>query len=220
MFTIPTMVAAGDLDPLSSPTPTMHTLDEIYQQNDNILNLLGGGPAPVSKTGQTVSYESGDDGDIEAGANIPTPRFVDNGDGTVEDNLTGLIWLKNANCFGPRTWVEALDDCNGLANSSCGLNDGSLAGDWRLPNAKELSSLTDFGNSGPSLPNGHPFTGVESTYYWSSTTYVYDTAIAWYVSMGSGHVTGHGKVDAYYFWPVRGGSTAASTTGSESKYVS
>ena len=44
--------------------------------------------------------------------------FIDNRDGTVLDNLTGLLWLKNANCFGrPRTWQEALDDANNLADS-------------------------------------------------------------------------------------------------------
>ena len=64
------------------------------------------GPAPVSKTGQTVSYATGDDGDLERGVEKPPlkDRFTDNGDGTVTDNLTGLIWLKNADCFGSRTW--------------------------------------------------------------------------------------------------------------------
>ena len=46
----------------------------------------------------------------------PNPRFTDNSDGTVTDNLTGLIWLKDANCFGDRTWISALSDANGLAS--------------------------------------------------------------------------------------------------------
>jgi len=41
-------------------------------------------------------------------------RFTDNGDGTVTDNLTALIWLKNADCFGTRVWADALSDCNNL----------------------------------------------------------------------------------------------------------
>ena len=67
-------------------------------------------PAPVPKTGQTISYEPGDDGYYQKGVAWPNPRFTDNGDGTVTDNLTGLIWLKNANCFGTRTWATALSD--------------------------------------------------------------------------------------------------------------
>lgn len=50
----------------------------------------------VPRTGQITSYAAGDDGDIQAGLSLPEPRFTDNGDGTVTDNLTGLIWLKNA----------------------------------------------------------------------------------------------------------------------------
>jgi hypothetical protein len=45
-----------------------------------------------------------------------TPRFRDRGDGTVKDNLTNLIWLKDANCFGPQTWDNALDAANTLAD--------------------------------------------------------------------------------------------------------
>ncbi len=58
------------------------------------------GSTPVPKTGMTTSYRTGDDGDLERGVALVTPRFTDNGDGTVTDNQTGLIWLKNANCFG------------------------------------------------------------------------------------------------------------------------
>jgi hypothetical protein len=54
---------------------------------------LPNGPAPVPKTGQTTSYAIGDDGDLERGVEKPPlkDRFTDNGDGTVLDNLTGLI---------------------------------------------------------------------------------------------------------------------------------
>jgi hypothetical protein len=88
----------------------------------------------VPKTGQITSDDDYDDGYYEKGVEWPNPRFRDNEDGTVTDNLTGLIWLKNANCFGSRTWNEAITDCNVLANGQCGLTDGSGGGDWRLPN--------------------------------------------------------------------------------------
>jgi len=46
------------------------------------------------------------------------PSYTIHGDGTVTDNLTGLIWLKNADCFGARDWANALTDCNNLANAT------------------------------------------------------------------------------------------------------
>ena len=144
--------------------------------------------APVEKTGQTTPSVAGDDGDLQKGVAWPNPRFTDNGDGTVKDNLTGLIWLKNANCDGTKTWADALPYCNNLANGTCGLTDGSVAGDWRLPNVKELQSLIHYGVYDPALPNtagtgqwseGDPFTNVQSDYYWSSNTYAGITSSAW-----------------------------------------
>ncbi len=58
--------------------------------------------APVvylPETGQTTSYYAGDDGDFEMGVTWPGPRFTNNGNGTITDNLTGLIWLRDANCL-------------------------------------------------------------------------------------------------------------------------
>ncbi len=169
-------------------------------------------PAPVEKTGQTTSYETRDDGDLKKGVTWPNPRFTDNADGTVTDNLTGLIWLKNANCpNGTKIWSESLTFANSLydgwtgdgSEGDCGLSDGSSAGDWRLPNVKELQSLIDFGEYSPALPSGHPFTGVQSNDYWSSTTYTSDTYSAWSVYVGSGYVVYNDKDYSYYVWPVR-----------------
>lgn len=171
----------------------------------------GGGSysAGVSKTGQVRSYGARDDGALQKGVPWPSPRFTDNGNGTVTDNLTGLIWLKNANCFGIRTWNNALALCNGLNSGECGLTDGSAEGDWRLPNLKELLSLLDFGRSTPVLPSGHPFANVQSEVeedvYWSSTTLSNDTNRAWIVTMAYGN-TGHApKSRDRHVWPVRGG---------------
>ena len=175
---------------------------------------LPNGPAPVPQTGQTTSYRTGDDGDLEKGVIWPYPRFTDNLDGTITDNLTGLIWLKNANCFGTRTWNLALSDSNGLENGECELTDGSSPGDWRLPNKKELLSLLDDGYFGPALSNtagtghwsqGDPFNNVQSTYYWTSTTYAGNSIPAWDIDLGTGYVLSEGKNTFHYLWPVRGG---------------
>jgi hypothetical protein len=159
----------------------------------------------VPKTGQTASYATGDDGDLEKGVAWPPPRFTDNGNGAVTDNLTGLIWLKNANCFGARNWTQALSDANTLNSGECGLGDGSSEGDWRLPNVRELQSLIDYGRQTPALPSGHPFTGVQSSLYWSSTTHATNTSYAWGVYMRCGHVHWDYKMRTRYVWPVRGG---------------
>jgi len=166
------------------------------------------GPAPTEKTGQTTSYATGDDGDLERGVVKPAnkDRFTDNGDGTVTDNLTGLIWLKNADCFGQGDWYEALSDCNGLADGMCGLTDGSSAGDWRLPSYKELFSLVDAENYLLALPSGHPFTNTRDNLYWSSTTCSGFTSSAWYVYMGTGSVGTYDKIlYSFLVWPVHGG---------------
>ena len=189
-------------------------------------------PDCVAQTGQTTSYATGDDGEYEKGClPVVAPSsggsfggynrtsftcldgatgFEDNGDGTVTDNLTGLIWLKNANCFGTKKWQDgatypALEAANTLNSGECGLSDGSAEGDWRLPNINELRSLFDPGLSAPYLPAGHPFTGVQSAIYWASTTYAGNATTAWSVYLTSGSVLAGSKAYTYYVWPVRGG---------------
>jgi hypothetical protein len=153
-----------------------------------------GPPAPVAQTGQTDCFNAGStehavdcsgtgqDGEHQTGVFVGQ-RFTDNGDGTVSDNLTGLIWLQNASCWGvpccpgvPQmdellwSWGGALYKANHLGEGSCGLADGSAPGDWRLPSIKELQSLIDYGHSDPALPEGDTFSGVQSACYWSSTS--------------------------------------------------
>jgi len=183
-----------------------------------------GGSIAVIQTGQTTCYDAfgstiscastGQDGDKLAGATWPNPRFTDNSDGTITDKLTGLIWLKNANCFGLRNWTTALSDANSLSSGSCGLTDGSVAGDWRLPNYKELFSLIDAEYDNPALSNsagtmkwteGDAFSGVQTYFYWSSTTVVSNPNLAWFVATDNGGMNSTVKTLTAYVWPVRGG---------------
>jgi PKD repeat protein len=166
------------------------------------------GPAPVAKTWQAYSYATGDDGDLQKGVMWPgygNDRWTDNENGTVTDNLTGLIWLKNANCWGQKTWNEALSECNGLSAGYCGLTDGSAAGDWRLPSRKEFISLFDDENYNPALPTGHPFSDVQLDLYWSSTTKAGITSNAWVMSLIHGSMWNDIKTSSYHVWPVSGG---------------
>ena len=87
----------------------------------------------------------------------------------------------------------------------CGLSDDSSAGDRRLANVKELQSLIDFGMYNPALPSGHPFTGVASDHYWSSTTVADDTNYACAVELRCGRIYHFLKTSIPYVWPVRGG---------------
>ena len=185
-----------------------------------------GGRITLPRTGQSVSYATGDDGALQMGATLPTPRFTNNNNGTVTDNLTGLTWLKNANCTdtvggvaktnGYLAWPDALIWSNNLASGKCGLSDNSHAGDWRLPNVRELRSLTNRAYSYPALSNtagtgqwteDDPFTGVQSDFYWSSTTYAYYTGYAWGVSLWDGYADWGSKGSNLYVWPVRGGKS-------------
>jgi hypothetical protein len=132
-------------------------------------------------------------------------RFTDNGDGTVTDNVTGLIWLKNTNCWGTQSLANALTNANGLASDSCGLSDASSAGNWRLPNINEFHSLIDLTQSSPALPSSHPFTAVQSNPYWSSTSHPTYTTDAWRVPLHDGRVIEGDKSFSVYVWPVRAG---------------
>ena len=178
--------------------------------------FLFAGAVDLPKTGQTTCYdesgnvidcaETGQDGDIQAGVDWPEPRFEDNGDGTVTDHLTGLVWLKNANCAGSMNWYDALTYCTNLANGSCGLTDGSVAGDWRLPNIIELESLVNAEESNPAAwLNTQGFSNVQLSYYRSATTYAGFTICAWHVVMHNGNVYYNFKSNRNYVWPVRTG---------------
>lgn len=153
--------------------------------------------SPIPETGQTISYRVGDDGHYQMGFEWPDPRFTDNDDGTVTDNLTGLMWTKNAH-HGVMTWYDAIDHCNNLEHPDYD--------DWRLPNVRELQSLIDYGSVGPALPEDHPFIHVQEGFYWSSTTGAGNIDTAWHVRLHSGSIVGGEKSSEVYVLPVRGGN--------------
>ena len=172
------------------------------------------GHARVWKTGQTISYAAGDDGDLRKGVIWPDPRFRNNGDGTVTDKLTGLIWLQDTNCFGSLPWEEGLSGIGDFNVNpvlySC-QNYTATNNDWRLPNRKELRSLIDYSKYNPPLTEGHPFINMgEQSAYWSSTSNYFGNP--YFV-----HVLGNGDVGDIFvsflpIWPVRGGTIAEHVT--------
>jgi len=130
-----------------------------------------------------------------------TPRFTDNGDDTVTDNYTGLMWTQNANLYGENDWWDATSYCWDLT-----LADQS---DWSLPYISELNSLIDIDQLDPALPPDNPFTNVQLGYYWSSTTDVNDTNSSWGAVLGDGVVSLGDKGGDGYVWCVRGGEGRA-----------
>ncbi len=160
-------------------------------------------------TGQTKCYDGsgaevpcdgatcpGQDGSYATGC--PSEgRFTDNGDGTVTDNCTGLMWQKDT---APEryTWCNALSYCENLS-----LGGGLVAwDDWRLPNVQELQSIVDYGRTGPAID---PVFGAFSTVCWSSTSIADTPGYAWHVVFSNGSVGGGGKDVVIYARAVRSG---------------
>jgi hypothetical protein len=188
-------------------------------------DIFAAGTVALPQTGQSLSYAAGDDGALNKGVVWPSPRFTNLNGSTpitgsvVLDQLTGLMWTKDANSPGPscnagavRLWQEALDYAACLnSNSYLGYND------WRLPNKREMRSLVNYGepnNASWLLAQG--FTNVMSYRYWTSTSFPGDmSTLAWEIVFPYGQTS---EYDAYkdsdlvYAWPVRGGHGIYSAT--------
>ncbi len=138
-------------------------------------------PVRLADTGISLRYTKtfGEDGDYAGSA----PAFKDNGDGTVTDNLTGLLWQKADG--GEMTWEKAKDYAKALR----------LAGrqDWRLPTSMELFALTNQGMHGPAMDTS-VFTRSEARYWWTNSPRADDSTKVWLVNSGGG-IGAHAKTE-------------------------
>lgn len=211
-----------------------------------VVGLLSGtsnsaSAAGVPQTGQTLCYDltgaiadcagTGQDGEILAGWGWPDPRYVDNAGQTVTDNLTGLMWVKDAGtptvgacAGGAMNWQAALDYVSCLnANDHLGYHD------WRLPNINELKYLISWGEvHADSWLNSRGFFNVRSANYWSSTTThgmspcCAPTTTAFALHMWGGPIYSIPKTTGNWFvFPVRSdhqGIVSTSKTGQTTSY--
>lgn len=101
--------------------------------------------------------------------------FQENDDGTITDRATGLTWMQN-DSETSMVWEEALAHCENL--------DWAGQDDWRLPNAKDLQNIVDYGRS-PEATNSAAIDPLFNTsqitneagdidfpFYWTSTTHI------------------------------------------------
>jgi hypothetical protein len=197
-------------NPNQGPSATGCTLDQVMEKAPAKDVDDGAKPKNV-EAGMKYWGLVGDNWGVQTGTgkvggvDCPTDvsRFTDNNNGTVTDNCTKLIWLKNANCFGEQTWANAKSSANNLDDDKCGLTDNSKAGDWHSPTVHELQSLIDYSKYNPALPNEHPFSGVQTGNYWSCTERATSTGHAWNVYLNNGYVGTNAKTTTDYVWPVR-----------------
>ena len=198
-------------------------------QDDGICSQSSGQRFPA--TGQTTCWDTngnviacsgtGQDGQIQAGGAL---AYVDNGDGTITDLNTHLMWEKKSadgsihdqsNLYG---WADAFSTFIGGLNAG-----GGFAGhtDWRLPNVKELQSIINYQNvnyQNVNLAVSTAFNAncapdctvttcscTQSNDYWSSTTYQDIPNDAWFVNFSYGGDSANSKSSNYYVRAVRGG---------------
>ncbi len=163
------------------------------------------------------------------------PRYTDNRDGTVTDNKTGLLWLKNANCVGSQypsvdrdyisgdgkvTWQNAQAFVDGLNAGRFPECDAKHT-DWRLPTVQEMQSLVHYGFYNPAMSNAagtkpwqpdDVFSNAKSDNYWTSTPDAGNPDFAWRTRFDRGLVFTEHKSYPFYVWPVRGGQCKCSVS--------
>jgi hypothetical protein len=143
--------------------------------------------------------------------------YVDNQDGTVTDQSTGLMWAQSDS--GERmNWVDALEYAE----------NANLAGhsDWRLPNAKELQSLVDYEKEDLPAINTEFFNVTpeqfdsqqDSYYVWTSTTQGDFKYTAVYVAFGQAWSKKNSEATEYFDWHGAGAQRSDPKSGAPSDY--
>ena len=209
---------------LCAPLAGASTTTTSTSTTTTTITLMTGCPLPA--TGQMTCWDSsgnvitctgtGQDGDLRKGAPL---AYMDNGDGTITDVNTGLMWEKH--CLDGSVHDTGTTYTWDFAFSAhvATLNTMSFAGhaDWRLPNIKEIMSIVNYENAAPKVSpafNNGCVSGctvttcscIQSSNYWSSTTASGFPQDAFYVDFFLGAVDEISKGTHQYVRAVRGGS--------------
>ena len=152
-------------------------------------------------TGQEFQIRQGDDGDYRAGSDFDFQTMTRLGDSVVVHKTTGLMWaavgdLEGCNDGAMTGWETAVDYCNDLWFADYD--------DWRLPNAKELQSIVDFGYKNPAIDLVY-FPETISDYYWTSTALNLENDQAWVIDFSTGALSPQDKTFPCFLRAVRGG---------------
>jgi hypothetical protein len=171
-------------------------------------------PTTGDAAGIEARVDAATDGIAQA---LAGARFVDNGDGTVTDTQTGLMWEKKDDGGGLHdkdnlyTWADAMSafvsDVNGRTDTTNPQAPG-LGGhnDWRLPSIDELQTILLAPFPCGTSPCIDPVFGpTVASSYWSATTLASVPAYAWVVGFGDGDVNVDLKTLTSYARAVRGG---------------
>ena len=149
-------------------------------------------PRNIPDTGQVLSYTTttGEDSDYS----LYLPSYTDNLDGTITDNVTGLVWQKGDG--GALAWDAG--------NTYCNSNTAALPGTgWRLPTRMELLGIIDFGIVNPAI-NTTIFINTSASDYWSATANTTNASLSWFANFYYGHVNSGSMTDPHYVRCVRG----------------
>lgn len=135
--------------------------------------------------------------------------FVDNGDDTVTDQATGLMWSSVGSLEG-MDWQSALEYAEGSEYAGYS--------DWRLPSAKELQSIIDYDSTSvPALDENFFSVTDPDSYFWTSTTHGDFKYTAIYLSIGKAYST-TSSLDDYYDWHGAGAQRSDPKSGDPDDY--
>lgn len=211
------------LDVLACDSSLTTCYNDLFSTNSELASCFA--KLGVLQTGLTYCYNvsgsvisctgSGQDAQYQSGV---ASSYQDNGDGTVTDNVTGLMWEKLSDDGSIHDWDSFYSFSGAITVKIAALNSASFAGhsDWRLPNIRELQTLVHYEHFSPSthfdfdsgcLPGcaATSCSCTQSAHYWSSSTMAYDPTSAWALLFDNGSTVVRGKTTFNYVRAVRGG---------------
>nr|MBF0222468.1 DUF1566 domain-containing protein [Desulfobulbaceae bacterium] len=171
-------------------------------------------PHRLPRTGQISTFNtlgakidflgSRQDGELQRGAQWPDPRFIVNEEGTVSDRLTGLMWLRDGECFGAISWPSSHVTVKNINKGQVACQDytGSYT-DWFVPQVGQLASLInaeELSNSNFLQLGG--ISDVQADKYWSATEHR-NIQNAWVVDLANGDIVIRNKLAKTFLLPAR-----------------